>query len=165
MWNKIENRLYKIQETFIAIALLIIMLAVVLQIIGRLAGWHSLGMPEYAAIGMTVITFIGASAITYTRDYIAIELNQIIKSKKVQLIFKLIVDIIIIVFAILFINISWAFFGFVVASKEKTLEVGIPLAVPYGLIVLGILLMLVHSASNVVKDIKELRALNKGRQV
>ncbi|WPK12817.1 TRAP transporter small permease [Lysinibacillus louembei] len=164
MWAKIEKRIYKIQEAFIAIALLIIMLAVILQIVGRLAGWHSLGMPEYAAIGMTVITFIGASAITYTRDYIAIELNQMIKSRKVQLIFHLIVDVIIIVFAVLFINISWTFLQFVVASGEKTLEVEIPLSIPYGLIVLGILLMLIHSVSNVIKDIVQLRALNKGRE-
>lgn len=157
MWHKIENGLYKTQELLIAVALLVIMFTVLLQIIGRLLGWHSLGMPEYAAVGMTIITFLGASAITYTREYIAIELSQMIKMPNIETIMNLIVDVIVIVFVVLFFNIAYSFFKFVAQSGEKTLEVGIPLSITYGIIVVSILLMGVHSISNIFKGIQMLR--------
>lgn len=113
MWHKFEKGLYKTQEFLIAIALIVIMIAVILQIVGRLLGWHSLGMPEYAAIGMTTITFLGASAITYTREYISIELSQMIKIKNIQTIMNLIVDIILIIFVVVFFNIVYSFLKFV----------------------------------------------------
>ncbi|MCM3389370.1 TRAP transporter small permease [Ureibacillus chungkukjangi] len=157
MWHKFEKGLYKTQEFLIAIALIVIMIAVILQIVGRLLGWHSLGMPEYAAIGMTTITFLGASAITYTREYISIELSQMIKIKNIQTIMNLIVDIILIIFVVVFFNIVYSFLKFVGESGEKTLEAGIPLSIIYGIIVLSIVVMGLHCVSNIFKGIQKLR--------
>ena len=157
MWHKFEKGLYKTQEFLIAIALIVIMIAVILQIVGRLLGWHSLGMPEYAALGMTTITFLGASAITYTREYISIELSQMVKIKNIQTIMHLIVDAILIIFVVVFFNIVYSFFKFVGESGEKTLEAGIPLSITYGIIVLSIVVMGLHSVSNIFKGIQKLR--------
>ncbi|BDH63383.1 C4-dicarboxylate ABC transporter permease [Lysinibacillus sp. PLM2] len=157
MWHKIEKGLYKTQEFLIAIALIVIMIAVILQIVGRLLGWHSLGMPEYAAIGMTTITFLGASAITYSREYISIELSQIIKIKNIQTIMNLIVDVLLVIFVVVFFNIVFSFFQFVSESGERTLEAGIPLSITYGIIVISVVVMGLHSLSNIFKGIQMLR--------
>ena len=157
MWHKIERGLFKTQEFLLAIALIVIMIAVLLQIVGRLLGWHSLGMPEYAAIGMTTITFLGASAITYSRDYISIELGQMIKVKNIETILNLVVDVILVIFAVVFFNVVFSFFKFVGQSGEKTLEAGIPLSITYGIIVVSIVVMGLHSISNIVKGIQMLR--------
>lgn len=157
MWQRAEKALFKVEEFVIGLSMAVIMIAILVQIVARILGFQSLGMPEYAAIGMTIITFVGASAITYTRDYISIELGQLFKSPKIPIIMNVLVDILIIVFAVLFFNIMYAFFQFVVESGEKTLEVGIPVSISYGIICISIILMAIHSISNIVKGILSLR--------
>lgn len=161
MWSKVEYGIYKVQEIMISLALVAIMFAVLLQVVARNVGWQSLGLPEYAAIGMTIMTFIGASALTYSKEYISVELSQIIKSRKIIMSMNILVDIVIIVFAVLFLPISYNFFDFVLNSGEKTLEVGIPLYLPYGAIVLSMVLMILHSLSHLVKNIFAMKRLLK----
>lgn len=157
MLFNIEDKIFKFESIIIIVSLMAMFLAVVVQVIARALGLSSIGMSEIGMLGMSVLTFIGTAAITYTKDYITIELEQIIKSKKVVHWMKIITNIIMIIFGVLFVTVAYPLFLFTITSGDKTLELGIPVAVSIGAMLLGVLLLIFHSLC----DLLRLFILNK----
>src|SRR5699024_2416657 len=124
----------------ITIALFFMFLAVIIQVFVRVMGQSSIGTTEIGMLGMSVLTFIGTSAIVYTKDQITIELTQVLKSQKLVFWLDVLVSITMIIFGVVFIRIVYIFFEFTRVSGERTLELGIPLTISAGAMMLGIAL-------------------------
>lgn len=161
MWFKIEKQVFKIEAFLITLSLAIMLLAVLVQIGARMMGISSLGTSEIGMFTMSVLAFIGTSAITYAKDHITIELEQLIKSSKVVHMMKVITTLLIIVFAAIFSVVVFSFFQFTLEAGEKTIELGIPITIPIGFMLSGLILLIYHSICDLIRlftkknDVKE----------
>ncbi|MGI2327934.1 TRAP transporter small permease [Planococcus sp. YIM B11945] len=151
MLGKIESGIFKVESFIITVSLIGMFLAVVIQVITRTLGMSSVGMTEIGMLGMSILTFIGTSAITYSKDHITIELEQVIHSTKVVHWMKIITDVIMIIFGVVFISVAYSFFEFAVTSGDKTIELGIPVAIPVGAMLLGVALMVFHALCDLIR--------------
>lgn len=151
MLAKIEKGIFKVESVIITISLAAMFIAVVVQVITRTLGMSSVGMTEIGMLGMSILTFIGTAAITYTKDHITIELEQIIHSTKVIHWMKVITNVIVVIFGIVFISVAYSFFMFTITSGDKTIELGIPVAIPIGAMLLGIILLIFHALCDLAR--------------
>lgn len=151
MLSNIERKIFKVEAIIIATALAIIFIAVTVQVLIRMLGMNSVGTTEIAMVSMSILTFIGTSATMYTKDHITIEITQLIKSQKLVYWVNVILTMLLLVFGIVFIRIVYTLLNFTLYSGDKTLELGIPLAIPIGSMVLGILLLIIHSICDLIK--------------
>jgi len=151
MLDKLESGIFKAESIIITVSLVAMFLAVVVQVLTRTLGMSSVGMTEIGMLGMSILTFIGTSAITYSKDHITIELEQVIRSKQVVHWMKVITDIIMIIFGAVFISVAYSFFQFTITSGDKTIELGIPVAIPIGAMLLGIVLMIFHALCDLIR--------------
>jgi TRAP-type C4-dicarboxylate transport system permease small subunit len=151
MLDKIEGGIFKVESIIITVSLIAMFIAVVVQVITRTLGMSSVGMTEIGMLAMSILTFIGTAAITYSKDHITIELEQIIHSAKVIHWMKILTDVIMIIFGVVFISVAYSFFAFTLTSGDKTIELGIPVAIPIGAMVLGIVLMIFHALCDLIR--------------
>ena len=154
MWFKIEKRIFQVEAFMITLALAVMLGAVVVQVFVRMLGMNSIGTTEIGMLMMSFITFIGTSAIVYTKDHITIELDQLFTSPKLAYAMQVVSTLIMIVFGVIFLGIAYTFFNFMMGTGEKTLQLGIPLTIPFGSMVIGTCLLIVHSISDVIRLIQ-----------
>lgn len=151
MWSKIERAVFKVEAAIITVSLLVMLIAVLIQVLVRMLGINSVGTTEIGMLGMSILTFIGTSAIAFTKDHITIELEQVIKSPRMQYWMNVCSTLIMIVFGFVFISVAYTFFNFTLMSGEKTIQLGIPVAIPIGSMVIGSLLLIYHSICDFVR--------------
>ncbi|MBN6205765.1 TRAP transporter small permease subunit [Ralstonia pickettii] len=165
MWSKIEKKVFEVEAFIIVVSLVAMFIAVVIQVIVRAIGMNSIGTTEVGMLAMSILTFIGTSAIIYTKDHITIELEQLIKSERLVYWMKLITTIIMVIFGLIFISVTYTFFLFTLESGEKTIELGIPVAIAAGSMVIGTSLLIFHSISdfmNLIQNNKSKNSVKKG---
>jgi len=160
MLLKIEKQVYKIEALVISLSLLVIFLAITAQVLIRLIGMNSAGTAEIGMFGMSLLTFIGTPAIMYTKDRITIEIAETIKSEKIHLLLDALVTILILVFSVVFIQVVYNLFLFILESGEKTLELGLPVTIPIGSMVIGMGLLIFHSICDFAKLYKRYKNMN-----
>lgn len=151
MWSKIEREVFRIESIIITISLMVMFIAVVVQVAARMMGISSLGTTEIGMLTMSLITFIGTSAVTYSKDHITIELEQLIQSSRMVHWMKVITNLLMIVFGVLFMGVAYSFFIFILHAGDKTIELGIPVAIPISSMVLGLFLLIYHCICDLLR--------------
>lgn len=154
MWRKIEKKIFDIELFIITISLFIMLCAVILQVFVRIFGLNSMGSTEIGMLTMTFLTFIGTSAITYSKDHISVELEQLIKNKKIVFVMNLLTNITLIIFSVILLFVTTTLYLYVLNSGEKTITLGIPVSISIGTMVLGALLMIIHALSDLFNLVK-----------
>lgn len=163
MLYDIERKIFKIEAFIISISLAVILITVTIQVLIRILGLNSIGTTEIGMVCMSILTFIGTAAIMYSKDHITIDLKQLIKSKLVYFWMDVLMTIALLVFCVIFINIGYKLLQFTISSGDSTLELGIPLAIPIGSMVLGIVLLLFHAICDLIRLIQTRKQLDYDR--
>lgn len=167
MWSKIEKKVFEVESIIITASLAVMLIAVVIQVLIRLLGLNSIGTTEVGMLAMSILTFIGTSTIIFTKDHITIELEQLIKSERLVYWMNVISTFIMMIFGIIFTSVTYTFFIFILESGEKTIELGIPVAISIGSMVIGSLLLVFHSIGDLLrlyqnKKVQTVNSIAKG---
>ncbi len=139
-------------EKWICIASLVAMLVAVC--IGVVARFFNLPLPdtgEIAIFAMAPLTFVGAAMCSYTGTHIAVDIIQHVDNHQVRRLGRVVVAVAMLVFGAVYFRTGLEFFRTALSSGERGLELGTPVAIPTFFFPLGMALVLLHSAAELVR--------------
>jgi TRAP-type C4-dicarboxylate transport system permease small subunit len=147
----VERRAF-LGEKWICIASLVAMLvAVCVSVAGRFFNLHIPDTGELAIFAMAPLTFVGAAMCSYTGTHIAVDIIQHVDNHQVRRLARVVVAVAMLVFGAVYFRTALEFFRTALSSGERGLELGTPIAIPTFFFPLGMALVLLHSAAELVR--------------
>lgn len=142
---RFEQRVFAIEKWLCCLALAVMVLAVLMTVFRRNLDlpWPNFG--EWALVSVIPLTFIGAAMCTYLGSHIAVDAIRLMGVRGLETLSHFITAVANIFFSAVFVYSGWFVLTEAVASGERMLELGTPLAVPLAFIPLGMFLMMFHS--------------------
>lgn len=147
--ERIERGVAAVEKTVVTFALAVAFVSVIIQIARRT--FSLLWIPdlyELALAGSASMTFICIGLLTYTKGHITIDIADFIPSQKLRFALFSLSTVAVLAFIGVFGKLAIDGFMFALSSGSKTVQLGIPLLVPYGALSLGLALCLFHSIMN-----------------
>lgn len=145
----IEDALAKVEKVIVVVSMVVMFVAGVAQVAVRLAGARSLGTDEVVTLSMAVLVFVGSGLVVRTADHIAIEVLQYLPDPRLRRALRGVGLLALCLFAVVFGYYAWDFTTSV--TGERTLQLGIPVVVSAGAMVLGSALILVHALGGLLR--------------
>lgn len=150
-YEKFENFLFLIEKIIITLMMTIMFLTVVLQVIVRFFNFPIPDTSEISLISFAVMTFIGAGLLVYEKGHITIEVSTLFKSKKLIFLFELLASITMLIIISILFNLGYSLLAFALESHEATMTLRIPMSVPFSSLIIGLVLMLIHTIGFILK--------------
>jgi TRAP-type C4-dicarboxylate transport system permease small subunit len=163
--ERLENGIARFEKWIINIAFVVMLVAIFLQVCFRFVGLPLMGTVDIGLLCICVLTFIGFGLAVYTKDHITIEATDLLRSPKLRKGVHFLSVIFMLVFCMVFLALIYPFFMYTVESGEKTIELGIPLVLPIGALLVGVVLAILHSAIQLFLMIKEMRPGKSGGEL
>lgn len=143
--DTVEHLLGRIEGAVAAVALAAILVGILAGVATRLLALPVANFGELAVVAMSPLTFVGAALCSYLHRHITIDLADMLPSGKVRRIVHMGSALSMSVFSGYLIWLSWDFFRYALSSGERLIDLGTPLWIPTGFMVLGAGLMLLHA--------------------
>ncbi|ALS25179.1 hypothetical protein JCM16163A_09260 [Paenibacillus sp. YK5] len=157
MLERIENTMARIEKAVVIIAFVVMLISIFLQVCFRAFGWPLLGTVDIGLLSICVLTFIGFGLAVYTKDHITIEVTDLLRSPRLRKVIHFLSEILMLTFSVALISIVYPFFTYIAESGEKTIELGIPIMLPIGALVIGAGLAIFHGVIQLLLMIREMR--------
>lgn len=158
-----EGGLSAFEKRAAALALVAILIGVGLTIITRAIRLPIPSTGELAIVAMAPLTFIGAAFASYMHQHITIDIIDAVANAPIRRLAAILASLSMCVFAGTYSWLALAFFQYVWSSGERLIDLGIPVWIPVGCIVIGSVLMLVHSSLDVLRLVLGLPRTGKMR--
>lgn len=142
--DRTEQRLYALEKWICVIALAVMLGAVALGVAIRYWNLPLPNVGEWAVVAMSPLTFVGAALCTKAHAHISVDVIRQLRNPRVRCLADLAVVLSMLVFAGVYAWLGWALFTDALASGERLLDVGTPLAVPVAFLWAGMLCMMAH---------------------
>ena len=150
-FDRVEAGLYRGEAIVASLALAVMMITIVISVAARYFGLAIPNMAELALVSMSPLTFVGAAMCTYLGGHIAVDVAQLLPLP-LRRIVRAVATLAQLAFAGLFVFTAWAFFAYSIESGERLLDLGTPVAVPAGFLVLGGALIGLHAAADLARQ-------------
>ncbi|MFA7468559.1 MAG: TRAP transporter small permease [Desulfotomaculaceae bacterium] len=112
---------------------------------------------ELSRYMMVWLIFIGAAWATHAQNHIEIDVLELFfKNKVVRKSIELVTSLIILIFCVFFLYSAAVYLPQVVASNERTIALGIPMWIPQSCLLVGAILILIHSVEVFVRKLTDL---------
>jgi TRAP-type C4-dicarboxylate transport system permease small subunit len=147
---KLESGLARVEAVLVALVMAVMFVAGVAQVVIRTAGMRSAGTDEITTLSMAVLVFAGAGLVVYTADNVAIEVLDYLKNERARRALRLVGVCAVGLFAVIFGYYSWDFASRV-GLNERTLQLGLPVMISAGSMVVGAVLMFVHTVGSALR--------------
>jgi TRAP-type C4-dicarboxylate transport system permease small subunit len=151
--------LIKIEKFVITLMMAIMFITVFFQVITRFFNLPIPDTSDLSLVTFTIMTFIGAGLLVYTKGHITLEVTSLIKSKKIVFIFDLFTHIAMIIIIGVLLSIGYSLLTFALESNEATMAMRIPMSIPFSALVIGLILMLIHTIGIIIKLISNQKAI------
>lgn len=148
---KFEEVLLKVEKAVIMIAFALIFITVSLQVFQR---FFNLPIPDTSDISLVsqgVFTFMSVGMLVFLGGHITIEAQKMIKSRTVLYAVEMFAYVVMLIFAGVFIWLGYDLFGFALETGTSTAALRIPLWIPYGSMLFGLILMVFHIIGAMMK--------------
>lgn len=163
MLERIENTIARVEKAIVIIAFVVMLTSIFLQVCFRALGLPLMGTVDIGLLSICVLTFIGFGLAVYTKDHITIEVTDLLRAPKLRKVVHFLSEILMLTFSIVLITIVYPFFTYIVKSGEKTIELGIPIMLPIGALVIGAGLAIVHAVIQLLLMIRDMRPTEEVR--
>jgi TRAP-type C4-dicarboxylate transport system permease small subunit len=110
---------------------------------------------EWGVVAMAPLAFVGAAMCSYTGTHIAVDFVNTLESPLMRRAGRFCTGTATIVFATVYATSSWVFFRDTLASGEKMMDMGTPVAVPLFFLPLGLALVLFHSVLEIWRTLAD----------
>ncbi|QOY36627.1 TRAP transporter small permease [Anaerobacillus isosaccharinicus] len=149
LYKKFENILFQVERVIVTLMMATMFVTVFLQVVTRFFNLRIPDTTDISLVAFAVMTFIGAGLLVYTKGHITIEVSTLIKSKKIVFVFELLTHISLLVIIAVILNMGYSLLAFSIDSREATMALRIPMAIPFSALVIGLVLMLIHTIGNI----------------
>ncbi|PKM84427.1 MAG: hypothetical protein CVU86_07385 [Firmicutes bacterium HGW-Firmicutes-11] len=150
-YASLEKIIYKVEKTIVVLAFAIIFVTVALQVVQRFFNLPIRDTSEISLVCQAVFTFFCVSMLVYTGGHITIEIQKLIKNKKILRIVDTFTYIFLLVFAGVFIWLGYDLLLFAVKSGTATTALRVPLWIPYGSLFVGLIFLVLHTIGAIWK--------------
>jgi TRAP-type C4-dicarboxylate transport system permease small subunit len=151
---QVEGALARVEAVVVQVLMAAMFVAGVAQVLIRMAGWRSAGTDEITTLSLAVLTFAGAGLVVYTADNVAVEVLEYIKNDRIRRTLRLIGLGALGLFSLVFGYYSWDFAARV-GLNERTLQLGLPVMISAGAMVLGAALIFIHTVGSAVRLVRD----------
>jgi len=139
-----EQHLYRIEKWTCIVCLLVMLSGVAASVAIR---YWALALPhvaEWSLVAMSPLTFVGAAMCTKAHAHVSVDVIGQVPHAWLRWFARLAVTLAMLVFAGVYAWLGWLLFEDVLASGERLLDLGTPVAVPIAFLGLGMLCMMAH---------------------
>lgn len=147
----LEAGLLRLERWICAAAMAVIMLAVFATVVVRNLDLPLPNFAEHALVAMVALTFVGGAMCTHLGAHIAIDAVRAAASGPLRRLSEASVAVGVLAFAAIYLYSGLVVLGEAWTTGERMLDLGTPLIVPTAFVPLGMALMLVHSACQLLR--------------
>lgn len=150
--DRIDLALGAVEKRIAALSMLAILLGVFVAILARMARLPLPNTGELAIVAMAPLTFIGGAFCSAMHQHINVDVVDAFGSRGMRRLARMAASLAMTLFAWMYGWMSFSFFQYAWSSGERLIDLGTPLWIPVGCIVVGAALMTFHSAIDVVRQ-------------
>ena len=150
-YAKLEKALFKLEQILVMIPFVVIFITVVIQVVQRFFNLPLPDTTDMSIFGQACFTFFCIGMLVYLDGHITIEVHKMIKNRSVLFVIEIIKNILTLVFAAVFIYLGWDLFFYAFQGGSATMAMRLPLWIPYGSMLIGLVLMVVHCIDETIK--------------
>ncbi|UJQ95087.1 TRAP transporter small permease [Mariluticola halotolerans] len=147
----IEGTLAVIEKRVAAISMFVILIGISITILTRVINLPIPSMGEIAIVAMAPLAFIGGAFCSYMHRHITIDAVDAFGPPRVRRAIRILAALSMMVFAGTYCWLTLSFFQYVWSSGERLIDLGTPVWIPVGCIVLGAFLMMLHASLDVLR--------------
>ena len=151
VFGKLEQILFKIEKVLVMIPFVDIFITVVEQVFQR---YFNLPIPDTSDISLVsqaTFTFLSVGLLVYTGGHITIEVHKLIKNVNILFVIELVGSICMLFIAGIFTYLGYGLLAYALESGSATMALRIPLWIPYGSMLVGMVLMIIHQIGVILK--------------
>lgn len=149
--NTVELLLGRFEGMVAAVALTAILIGILVGVATRLLALPVANFGELAVVAMSPLTFVGAALCSNLHRHITIDLAEMLPAGNIRRTVQLGSALAMSIFSGYLIWLSWDFFRYALTSGERLIDLGTPLWIPTGFMVLGACLMLLHALFDILR--------------
>jgi TRAP-type C4-dicarboxylate transport system permease small subunit len=161
MFEKLEKTLYRIEKILIMIPFTAIFLTVVEQVFQRNFNLPIADTSDISLVSQATFTFLCVGLLVYTEGHITIEVHKMVKNTKLLFVIEFMAGIFIILIGVVFVYLSYGLLAFAFSSGSATMALQIPMWIPYGSMLLGMVFMIVHQVGACIRLIQNRHRLGE----
>lgn len=141
-----EHRLFRMERAICIIALAVMLVTVTIGVFVRYFNLAIPNVAEWALVAISPLTFVGAAMCSYAQAHIAVDVIKLVTNAHFRRVVRGGVAVTMLAFSGVYTWLAFLFFRDMAQSGEKLLDMGTPIAVPGFFLVIGMALMVFHSA-------------------
>ena len=149
--DRAEGWLGRVEEQAAGLALLAALAGITGGVLVRFLDLHLPNYGEIAVVAMSPLTLLGAARCTALRRHITIDVVDYVPRAGLRRALRIVAALATVVFAALFGWLAWGFFAYAYSTGERLIDLGSPVWIPTGFIVLGTALMGLHAALDALR--------------
>jgi len=121
------------------------MIAIAATIVVRLFNLPLPSLGEIAVVAMSPLTFIGGALCSHLHQHITIDVVGLMPNSVFKTLLRGLAALSMATFGGIFFWLSWNLFRYAVESGERLIDLGTPIWIPTGCMVLGAALICIHA--------------------
>jgi TRAP-type C4-dicarboxylate transport system permease small subunit len=106
---------------------------------------------EWALVAMSPLTFIGGALCSHLRRHLTADIVEMLSRGPMLQILEAVSALLFIIFGVFFVALSMELFNYAVTSRERLTDLGTPIAIPVGCMLLGAGLMIFHAVLDFIR--------------
>ena len=150
-YHRLEKLIFKIEQAFVTVLLAVSFVAVFVQVFARYFFLPIIDTTEFSMMSLPMLAFMGLGLCTYTDGSISIEIVSLIRNKWVRFVLIFVRHIIMLLFVVVYVFMARDLIVFVANINMTTLELRIPLLLPYVTLMAGLVFMGIHTIGGLLR--------------
>lgn len=106
---------------------------------------------DISLVSQATFTFLSIGLLVYTGNHITIEVHKMIRNRKLLFAVELTGSVCMLFIAGIFLYLSYGLLTYAFDSGSATMALRIPLWIPYGSMMAGMILMIIHQIGAILK--------------
>lgn len=151
MYGKFEKLLFNIEKILVMIPFVAIFVTVVEQVFQRFFNLPIPDTSDISLVSQASFTFLSIGLLVYTGNHITIEVHKMIKNRNILFVVELAGSICMLFIAGIFLYLGYGLLTYAFESGSATMALRIPLWIPYGSMLAGMILMIIHQIGAILK--------------
>lgn len=153
----LEKSIVAGEKLAVMLAMMIAFLVVAIMVPKRYFNLPIPDLSELAITAIAVLTFLCIGLLVRTGGHIAIEVAALAKSRRLKFALRQVMNVGILLFVGTFGVQAFKMLESAINSGEATVALNIPMTVPFGALITGLVLAAFHTVMNFTRDVEVLR--------
>lgn len=149
--DRIERIAFHLEAAVVVVAMAVILVSIAVSVIVRFFDLPLPNFGEAALVAMSALTFVGGSLCSYVQGHISVDAVDHLDGSRLQRLARFVCAAAVIAFGCYFCVMAWGFFSYAWSSGERLIDLGTPMTVPGGFMLVGAGLLVLHGLADLLR--------------